>query len=429
VNSWFPGPRIPRGRGRVPPPREDGICAAPGWSDPEANADPQQRERELKNTSSRGAKAITLAGAASLMVGGIAISASTVGATVKTAHTSAYLACVVTDTGGINDKSFNASAYAGLVAAQNKLGKSKLNIKYLSSQQESDYAPNIKTFVNEKCGIIVTVGFLMGNATWTAAHSYPNQHFAIVDQTNGDPNCYSGKCATAANIDGLTYSTDQDGFLAGYEAAAVSKSHIIATYGGMQFGSVTIYEDGFVAGARYYNAHLPKGGHKVKVLGWNPNTQKGDFVGSFTDQAGAATLTTGYLTSGADLVFPVAGSDGLGTNSAVKTWNSSHVNKALVDWVDTDGCVSDAGDCNLFLGSVTKGVTASVRDAVLAAQAGKFKGGNYVGNLKNAGVALVENTKYNKISASLAGTIKSLMAQIESGKISVDPTKYAASTN
>jgi len=89
------------------------------------------------------------------------------------------LGCMVTDTGGIDDRSFNASAWAGMQAAS-KTG-SGINVKYLQSTTQADYVPNINTFISQKCNIIVTVGFLMGDATQAAAKAHPSQKFAIVD--------------------------------------------------------------------------------------------------------------------------------------------------------------------------------------------------------------------------------------------------------
>ncbi|HTQ90356.1 MAG TPA: BMP family ABC transporter substrate-binding protein, partial [Streptosporangiaceae bacterium] len=89
------------------------------------------------------------------------------------------LGCMVTDTGGIDDRSFNASAWAGMQAAQQ--ASSNISVKYLQSTTQADYVPNINTFIGQKCGIIVTVGFLMGDATQAAAKAHPTQKFAIVD--------------------------------------------------------------------------------------------------------------------------------------------------------------------------------------------------------------------------------------------------------
>jgi basic membrane protein A len=369
------------------------------------------------------------ASAACLLLTGLSIGASgSAGAAAKYKKT---LACEVTDTGGINDRSFNASAYLGLKEAVAVAPKSiTKNVQSTPSNgTESTYENEIAQLVSQHCSIIITVGFLMSDATWNAAHANPKDHFAQVDNSNSSPGNdgvavkpYKG---TAKNILGLTYETQQDAFLGGYEAAAYAVAHNatapkVATYGGEQFSSVTYYMDGFYDGVQYYNSHM-KPSVKVLVLGWNEKTQKGEFIGSFTDQTTSAADTTAFLNQGATTVFPVAGSDGLGTTAAVNTWNKAHSLKANVEWVDTDGCVNDPADCNLFLNSVTKGVTASVKSAVLEQAEGKFKGGDYIGTLKNGGAAFIEDhgTMGKANSAATVAEVAVLTKGIENGTIKI----------
>ncbi len=380
--------------------------------------------------TSRFGRVAVVAGAASLLLTGLTI--STTGAVAGAgAMYHKTLACEVTDTGGVNDRSFNASAYQGLLAAK-KVAPTFITTKVQStpsSGTEPTYQNEISSFVSQNCNIIITVGFLMSDATWNAAHQNPMDHFAQVDNSNSSPGKdgvavkpYKG---TAKNILGLTYETQQDAFLGGYEAAAYAAAHNasapkVATYGGEQFSSVTYYMDGFYDGVQYYNKHMaPK--VPVTVLGWNEKTQKGTFIGSFTDQTTSATDTTAFLSEGATTIFPVAGADGLGTTSAVKTWNASHSLKANVEWVDTDGCVNDPANCNLFLSSVTKGVAASVKAAVLLQAEGKFAGGDYVGTLKNGGAAFIEDhgTAGKQNSMATLAEIAKLTTGIENGSISI----------
>jgi basic membrane protein A and related proteins len=320
-----------------------------------------------------------------------------------------FTACMVTDTGGIHDKSFNQSSYAGILAAAAK--SSKISAKYLPSTSSADYATNITTFIRQKCGIIVTVGFLMGAATEAAAKANPKQKFAIVDCS------YASACLSKPvlpNIDQLVYNTVQDGFLGGYLAAGMSKTHVVATYGGENFGTVTIYMDGFWDGVQYYNSQNHA---NVKVLGWNEKTQKGSFVGSFTDLGAAQTLTNTFIGNGADIIFPVAGGDGLGSAAAVKSADASgkHV---YMFWVDTDGCVSAAQYCPYFITSVEKGITASVETAVSSAAAGHFHGGTYVGTLTNGGAVLAPFHDFTgKVPSSLVSQLTTIGGQIASGKI------------
>jgi basic membrane protein A len=317
---------------------------------------------------------------------------------------------MVTDTGGIDDRSFNASAWQGMQEAQ--AADKSVTVKYLQSNSSSDYVPNIQAFINQKCGIIVTVGYLMAQATQNAAKAHPSAHFAIVD------NEYT---PALTNVRALTYETDQDAFLGGYLAAALSTSKAVGTFGGENIPTVTIYMDGFVAGVRYYDQHNHA---SVKVLGWNPNTQKGEFANSFTDQTAGKVDTQNLISNGADVIFPVAGSVGLGSAEAVKQAGGGN----YMEWVDTDGCVSAPQYCSLFLTSVTKGIQTSVKDTVLQAAQGRFQGGNYVGTLANGGVALSPfHDLASKIPAKVQSELNTLTKGIESGQISVDPTKYPAS--
>jgi basic membrane protein A len=327
-----------------------------------------------------------------------------------------FKACMVTDIGGINDKSFNQSSWAGMQAAQSAQ-PTKIEARYLPSASSADYAKNITSFENQKCGIIVTVGFLMGAATQSAALASPKQKFAIVDCSYSS-GCLPAKPSKASNINQLVFNTVQDGFLSGYLAAGMTKTGKVATYGGAQFGTVTIYEDGFWDGVQYYNS---KHNTNVKVLGWNEKTQKGIFVGGsnpFGDQAAGARITNTFINSGADIIFPVAGGDGLGTAAAVKTADAKgkHV---YMYWVDTDGCVSAASYCPYFITSVEKGLASAVKTAVLSAANGSFKGGTYVGDLKNGGAVLApfQSPWDTKVPASLQAELKTIGQQIESGQI------------
>ena len=180
---------------------------------------------------------------------------SSAASTSSAAAAGKFLGCLVTDTGGINDKSFNQSSWQGMQEAA--AANPNISVKYLQSTSQSDYVPNINSFIAEKCGIIVTNGFLMGAATQTAAQKNPSQHFAIVDFS------YS---PVVPNIDALVFNTVQDGYLGGYLAAGMSKTGKVATFGGMKLPTVTIYMDGFYDGVQAYNA---KHGTHVQVLGWN----------------------------------------------------------------------------------------------------------------------------------------------------------------
>lgn len=351
-----------------------------------------------------------------------------------------FLACEVTDTGGINDKSFNASAYNGLKAAV--AVDHNIVPKFLSSSSTSDYTPNIDSFLSEHCGIIITVGFDMAAATQTAAKAHPKVPFAIVDCPGGTAAGCPGFSATEKslkNIDNLAYETNEDAFLGGYLAAAEAKSNKIAPggavgeFGGMNIPTVTIYMDGWVAGVRYYDQLNHK---SVKVYGWYPTskgrtadnyTGTGLFTNNFTDDGLGKTDTGTLIGQGASVIFSVAGGVGLGAVAAIKSADSTSPGSVEMEWVDTDGCVSDAPGCQYFITSVEKGIVPSVETAVLAAAKGTFKGGFYTGTLANGGVALAPYHDFaSKIPTSVTSKLATIKTGIESGKISVNPCSYPA---
>jgi basic membrane protein A and related proteins len=315
------------------------------------------------------------------------------------------LGCMVTDTGGINDRSFNASSWAGMQAAAT--ANPNITVKYLQSTTQSDYTPNINTFISEKCNIIVTVGFLMGAATEAAAKANPNQKFAIVDCS------YASGCLTGTkepNIDQLVYNTVQDGFLGGYLAAGMTKTGKVATFGGIELPTVTIYMDGYWDGVQYYNT---KHHTNVQVLGWNETTQKGSFTGDFTNETKGQTLTQTFISEGADIIFPVAGNVGLGAAKAVQSADAAAgSNKVNMMWVDVDGCVSAATYCPYFITSVEKGIVNSVKAVALSVANGSFKGGSYVGTLANGGAVLAP---FHDFASKIPGSLQRELSQIATG--------------
>jgi len=333
--------------------------------------------------------------------------ASSASSTAKA--TTKFTACMVADDGTIDDRSFNQSAWGGLQAAA--AADPSIAYKYLPSPQgtEAEYVANINTFISEKCGIIVTVGYTMAEATAAAAKANPHQDFAIVDNP-GAP--------VIKNQSSLVYDTVQDGFLGGYLAAGMSKTGKVGTYGGQELPTVTIYMDGFWDGVQYYNS---KHGAHVQVLGWDEQTQKGEFTNNFTDETAGQTITQTFIDEGADIIFPVAGDVGLGTVKAVASADqAAGSDKDQVVWVDTDGCFSLPQDCKYFVSSITKGIVPSVEQDVLAAAKGTFTGGNYIGTLANNGVALDLDSK--SIPAALKAELATIKTGIENGSIPT-PTK------
>ena len=308
--------------------------------------------------------------------------------------------CVALDTAGINDKSFNQTSYEGAKAA--KAAGYASSIEYLPAKSGADYAPNVQKFVDKGCTVIIGVGYLLGDAIGAAAAKYPKVNFALVDGWSG-----------AANQKGITYKTDENSFLVGYLAAGMSKTGKVATYGGMQIPTVTIFMDGYANGVQYYNDVNNK---SVEVLGWNPSTKKGTFLGSFDDTTKALSTSVAFEQQGADFIFPVAGN-----MQATTAGNSLKSKKSNVIWVDA--AVMDTGKqfASVTPVSALKGLKEGVLATVKEAYDGKFSNAVYVGTLKNKGVSIVITPSWSKkIPAKLQAEVKDLAANIAAGYISVN---------
>ncbi len=310
-------------------------------------------------------------------------------------------ACMVLDTGGVDDHSFNQSSWAGMQKA-NK-ANSNIKISYVASNSQNDYEPNLTNETNKGCDTVIAVGGLMGTAVAKVAKANPDQQYAEIDAGSAGDNVY-----------GLQYNTAQGGFLGGYLAAAMTKTGKVATFGGLNIPPVTIYMDGFWEGVQYFNKTKSQ---NVQVLGWNENKQKaGTFANSFTDQNKGKQISQAFVQQGADIIFPVAGGTGLGAGAAAQASNG----KVNVMWVDTDGCQSAPQYCNYFITSVTKGLTKSVEVYVRAASQGAFPKGSYIGTLDNGGTGLAPFHNFDsKVPASTKAELAKIKAGIVSGTIKI----------
>ncbi|NIZ91174.1 BMP family lipoprotein [Kineococcus rubinsiae] len=321
-----------------------------------------------------------------------------------------FSACMVLDTGGVDDRSFNQSSYAGLTAA--KEANADIDISYVPSTDDTAYTPNLNAEVAKGCDTIIAVGGLMSDAVKEVATANPDQQFAEIDSSSG-----------ASNVYGFQYNTAEGGFLGGYLAAGMTKTGTVGTWGGLPIPPVTIYMDGFWEGVQYYNAQK---GKAVKVLGWDEGDQKGgSFSNSFTDQAAGRSITETLAGQGADIIMPVAGQAGLGAGAAAEAAGG----KLNLIWVDTDGCVSAEQYCDYFISSVTKNLTDAVTDYVTAAAGGTFPTGGYVGNLKNEGTGLAPFNKFDaQVPAELKTELDQVKADIVAGTIKItSPSAIAAS--
>jgi len=308
----------------------------------------------------------------------------------------------VTDLGGIDDKSFNASGWAGAQKAATDFG---VEAKYLESTQQSDYAKNIQQFVDEDTNLIVTVGFLLGVDTAVAAKANPDTHFAIVDYSY--PDCFGtdfvegqtcGSASELPNVLGLTFQIDEAGFLAGYAAAASTQTGKVATFGGINIPPVVSFMIGYEKGVQYYNSQK---GANVEVLGWNTEANDGSFTGNFDSLDDGRSFAESFVQEGADVIMPVAGPVGLGSAAYCQETASCKIVGVDVDWT-----VSAPEYKDVILTSVLKNINVAVYDAIKSEVDGAFKGGIYVGNVANNGVGL----------SDVAGASDELKSEIEAIK-------------
>lgn len=310
-----------------------------------------------------------------------------------------FKACMVSDSGGFNDKSFNQTSFAGLQNAATNLGVQTGSVE---SNSDTEYADNIKAMVKANCDSITTVGFLLGEATEHAAKKNPDIDFSIVDYAYDKP---------AQNLKGLVFNTAEPSFLAGYVAAAKSESGVVGTFGGLNIPTVTSFMTGFVQGVDKYNED---NGTDVQVIGWDIKKQDGSFTEDFEDKTKGQSVAEQMIQQGADVIFPVAGPAGLGGLQAAKDKGA----KAI--WVDTDGCVSASEYCDVLLTSVMKGMDVAVEESIKESVDGTFTNEPYVGTLENGGVGLAPfNQAGEDVDSDLADKIDELKQQIISGEIKV----------
>ena len=328
--------------------------------------------------------------------------AESVAASESAAASVDYKACMVSDVGGIDDNSFNENAWAGMERAQDELG---VEVSFLESRSAEDYARNIDQHIADGCDMIVTVGFLLGDATAAAATANPDTRFAIVDFAY-DP--------ALPNIEGLVYATAEGAMLAGYASASWSKTGIVGTFGGINIGpGVTDFMDGFIAGVNYWNEEQ---GADVRVLGGRvpSDPDSGTFTGNFDSTDDAKNVTQGMLDEGADVILPVGGPIGGGTFAAIDESGAEAVGLGVdVDWTE-----SAPGNTPWLLTSIIKRIDNSVFQAVERGLNDEPVEATFLSNLENEGVGIAPFHEYeDQISQEVKDAIAEMQEMIIAGDL------------
>ena len=312
-----------------------------------------------------------------------------------------YTACAVSDEGSWNDKSFNESVMDGLKKAKAELG---VKLADAESNSSEDFGPNLQAMVDAKCDVIFAVGFNLVTPVNESAKANPDMHFVTID----------GWSEGNANLKPVGYAMEQSSYLAGYLAAAYSKTHVIGTYGGMNIPAVTAFMDGYYYGAKAFEAAT---GTATTVLGWDPAKKTGDFMGDFTPNSGVSkTIAANQVKGGADVLFPVGGDQFGAASEAIK---EAGVDGVMIG-VDKDIAKTSPQYADLVLTSVEKRMTNAVYDIIkeFSAEGATFNGDAYLGTLENGGTDLSPfGSLDSKVSDEIKAALKDLKAGIIDGTI------------
>ena len=313
---------------------------------------------------------------------------------------SAVKAAIITDVGGVDDRSFNQSAWEGLTAWGEENGlKENTDYTYFQSASESDYVTNLDSAVSGGYNLVFGIGFALESAIAEVAPNNPDTNYVIVDSVVADQD----------NVVSVGFADHEASYLAGVAAAKSTKSNHIGFIGGMEGVIIDRFEAGFVAGAKSVNPDI-----KVTI----------DYAGSFADAAKGQTLAAAQYAAGADVIFHASGGTGNGVFAAAKAENETRneADKVWVIGVDRDQSAEgdytskDGKDSNFVLASTLKQVGTSVKDIANKALAGEFPGGEILQfTLADGGVDLAETNLSDEASEAVATAKKAIL----DGEVSV----------
>lgn len=302
---------------------------------------------------------------------------------------------MVSDVGGVDDASFNQNTWEGLEKAGKDFG---VEAQFIESQAQADYEKNITELAEQKYDLIVTVGFLLADATAKMAAQYPDVNFTIVDVTYDPP---------IPNVQGIAFNTDEAAFPIGYLAAgwAVLKDPTDPQVGwvaGMQIPTVEIFIVGYENGVKYYNEQK---GTDVK--------SSGVYVGDFEAPDKGKIQGNSLIDEGVDVIFGVGGKTGNGGITAAKERGKWGIG------VDVDQYNTLPNEKDILLTSCVKRLDNSVYAVAQSVRDGKFAGGtNYVGTAANGGVGLAPYHDFeDEIPAELKAEVEAILKGIIDGTI------------
>ena len=298
-----------------------------------------------------------------------------------TADKSDFKIGLVTDTGGVNDQSFNQSAWEGLQKVEEEYG---VTVNYLESSGDADYIPNITSFIDEDYDLIISVGYMLADATREAAEANPDQKFAIIDDSS---------CSDLDNVTCLMFKQEQASYLVGYVSGLMTETNNV----------------GFVLGNASETMHLFGYGYLAGVLDANPDAKIQQYnAASFADAAGGKSAATTMVTNGADVIFHAAGGTGVGVIEGCKEAGMYAVG------VDSDQSYLAP---DTIITSAMKRVDVAVQTVSEEAINGTISGGIETYELSNGGVDIAPTTTL--LPDDVVSAVEEIKQKIISGEVTV----------
>ncbi len=301
-----------------------------------------------------------------------------------TADASDVYVGLVTDVGGVNDGSFNQSAWEGLQKAQSDFG---IKVNYLESKTDADYAPNIEAFMDEDADLIICVGYMLADATRAAAEANPDQKFAIIDDASIEMD----------NVTCLMFRQEQASYLVGYVAGMMTESNVVGFELGMANDTMNQFGYGYCAGVLDANPD-------AKILQKNAN--------SFGSSETGSSDATAMITNGADIIYHAAGATGIGV-----------INKCQEAGIYAIGVDSDQSSIapGTVLTSAMKRVDIAVYNCAEGVINGNLESGVKVYDLSAGGVDIAPTQ--DLLTDEVKAAVEDVKAKIISGEITVPASK------
>ena len=290
---------------------------------------------------------------------------------------------MVADIGGINDESFNQSAWEGLQKAEKDFG---IEVKVIESKQASEYLQNMESLLDEDVDMVIGVGYTMKEDIEKQAKNYPDKQFVLIDETYD---------SIPENVTPILFRENEAAYLTGLVAGKMTENNNVGFIGGIQTPVISRFEYGYKAGVKEANKDC------------NVNVQ---YAGTFSDAAKGKSIANQMYGNGSDIILAAAGGTGLGSIESAKEQNKYAIG------VDRDQ--SDLAPKNV-LTSALKKVNVGVYDTVKEFIEGKLKGGQEkVYGLKEDGVGIPETTK-NLVPQEIIDYVNSMIEKIKNDEIKV----------